>query len=229
VTRPLILDLYCCQGGASEGYVQAGFDVVGVDIVAQPRYPHPFGRADALEVLRSLVKSGNWRRYAGVHASPPCQLYSKTHRIRKNEHPDLVAPTRELLNSIDLPYVIENVPGAPLIDPVTICGQSLGLRMYRHREFETNWPLQAPLHYKHERKQVKMGRWPAEDEMLQPVGNFCAVELHRQEMGMPWANREGLREAIPPAYTKWIGSQLMSWIRTTSENQPKVEGENVIS
>jgi DNA (cytosine-5)-methyltransferase 1 len=113
-----------------------------------------------------------------------------------------------------LPYVIENVVGAcdELRDPVMLCGTMFGLRLYRHRLFETNWPLTPPLHGEHYLRQVKMGRRPGPQDILQPVGNFTDVESAREAMEMPWANRDGLREAIPPAYTKFIGERLLEHI-----------------
>lgn len=207
--RPFLIDLYCCQGGAGDGYQRAGFDVLGVDIEPQPRNPHDFHQRDAIAFLQEMRDTDTWDHVDAIHASPPCQLYSKAHRIRSNTHPDLIGPTRELLQAIGKPYVIENVPGAPLIEPVELCGSMFGLRLYRHRLFETNWPLTVPLHPAHMAPQVKMGRVAKPHEMIQPVGNFSGVQEAREVMDMPWASREGLREAIPPAYTEYIGVQLM--------------------
>ncbi len=209
--RPRLLDLCCCQGGASKGYVDAGFDVVGVDLQPQPRYPFEFHQADVLNVLRACDPYPaviGWR-FAAIHASPPCQAHSGTQRIRQNNHPDLIAEMRDLLEATGLPYVIENVPGAPLRDPVELCGEMFGLRTYRHRWFETNWPLTVPLHPQHVAPQAKMGRPPKDGEYMHVVGNFSNVGLGREIMGMPWASRDGLREAIPPAYTEFVGAQLL--------------------
>lgn len=206
--RPRLLDLFCCQGGAGEGYRLAGFDVTGVDIDPQPRNPHRFIQADAVSYL---LRHGH--EYDAVHASPPCQAFSRTQRIRGNEHPDLISPIRALLLELGVPYVIENVPGAPLRDPVMLCGSMFGMRLYRHRLFETNWPLTVRPHLKHFAPQVKMGRQPRADEFIQPIGNFTNVALAREVMEMPWASREGLREAIPPAYSEHIGRQLLAHIQ----------------
>lgn len=209
--RPLIIDGYCCQGGAGKGFHDAGWDVIGVDIDPQPRYPFPFIQMDVLEFLRKGMPIWDWRRPVAFHASPPCQLDSDTFRLNSNDHPDLIGPTRELLEQTGLPYVIENVKGAvpKLRDPVMICGPMVGVDMYRHRYFETNWPLTVPLHAEHTAPQVKMGRSPKPGEFIQAVGNFAGVQQAREVMGMPWANRDGLREAIPPAYTRYIGDRLI--------------------
>src|SRR4051812_9767099 len=114
--RPRLLDLFCGQGGAGEGYARAGFDVVGVDLDPQPRYPHPFEQGDALEYVKA-----NGHQFDVVHASPPCQAYSITRHTHHVTHPELIEPTRAALVATGLPYVIENVEGAPLLDPVTLC------------------------------------------------------------------------------------------------------------
>jgi DNA (cytosine-5)-methyltransferase 1 len=218
---PRILDVYCCQGGAGTGYARAGFDVVGVDIDPQPRYPFAFHRGDALVVLRRLLDGRAVEFSGGVaytledfdaaHTSPPCQLYSKTHRINRSDFPDLIGPTRELLAQTGLPWVIENVMDAEpeLHAPVMLCGEMFGLETYRHRLFETNWEMTAPEHPPHVAKNTKMGRAPVPGEYMHVVGNFSGVDKGRQVMGMPWANRDGLREAIPPAYSEYVGRQLI--------------------
>lgn len=202
--RPKLLDLFCCQGGAAMGYHAAGFDVVGVDIDPQSRYPFEFHQADALDYL---TRHGH--EFDAIHASPPCQAFTKTQKIQGNEHPDLLTPVRELLSDLGRPFVIENVPGAPLINPVELCGAMFGLRTYRHRLFESNTVLWAPQHPKHVAKTTKMGRPPRDGEFMHVVGNFSGVDQAREAMGMPWATRDGLREAIPPAYAEHIGRQLL--------------------
>jgi DNA (cytosine-5)-methyltransferase 1 len=218
-----ILDLYCGQGGASMGYHYAGFWVTGVDIHRQPRYPFVMREDDALGTLRRLLDGeavsfrddGTVRMtlsdFAAIHASPPCQLYSKTHRIMKSDFPDLIGPTRELLIETGMPYVIENVmEAAPeMREPVMLCGAMFGLETYRHRLFETNWGLRAPGHPEHVAKTTKMGRPVKPGEFMHVVGNFTGVDHGRKVMGMDWANRDGLREAIPPAYAEWVGQALM--------------------
>jgi DNA (cytosine-5)-methyltransferase 1 len=212
---PRLLDLFCCQGGASQCYVDAGFDVVGVDIESQPRYPYRFVEADALAYFAVHA-----HKYAAWHASPPCQAHTNAQKIMGNYHKDFIVPTRRAFIEANryrvafgfapVPWVIENVPGAPLIEPVELCGEMFGLETYRHRLFESNISIIPPEHPIHVAKTTKMGRAPVAGEYMHIVGNFSGVDKARGVMGMPWANRDGLREAIPPAYTEFIGHQLMS-------------------
>jgi len=202
--RPRLLDLYCCQGGAGMGYHRAGFDVVGVDIDPQPRYPFEFVQGDAIEYLK---RNGSY--YDAVHASPPCQAHTNAQKIMGNEHPELIEPTRNVLLELGIPYVIENVPGAPVLDPVELCGAMFGLGTYRHRLFETNFRVVVPAHPEHLSRTTKMGRKPVDGEMMHIVGNFSGVEKAKKAMGIDWMNRDGLRESIPPAYSEYIGKQLM--------------------
>lgn len=215
-----LLDLYCCQGGAGMGYHQAGFEVTGIDINPQPRYPFNFHQADALAYLEA-----HGHEYDAIHASPPCQAYTNAQRIQGNEHPDLVAPTRELLEAIGKPYIIENVPGSPLRDPVELCGAMFGLGTYRHRLFETNWNLTTPDHHEHATPTTKMGRAPIPGQMMHVVGNFSGVKQAKEAMGINWMTRDGLRESIPPAYTRHIGQQLME--RQTTHAAPHQGGVTV--
>jgi DNA (cytosine-5)-methyltransferase 1 len=205
---PKLLDLYCCQGGAAAGYAKAGFDVTGVDLKPQRRFPFTFHQADALEYARQ-----HGHQYDAIHASPPCQAHSNCQRIRDNEHPDLIADTREVLEHLGLPYVIENVVGAPLRDPALLCGHSLGLHTFRHRLFETNWPYTPPPHAQHPGTTVKMGRALQPGDYYHAVGNFISVDYVREDMQVPWMSRHGIRECIPPAYTLHIGEQLHLWMQ----------------
>jgi DNA (cytosine-5)-methyltransferase 1 len=214
--KPLLLDLFCCQGGASAGYVAAGFDVVGVDLAPQPRYPYRFYRWNALTFLEHYMpalKSGVMA--SAIHASPPCQGRTNAQKIQKRDHPKLIGQTRDLLAETGLPYVIENVPlmagvtdDDPMKNPVALCGAMFGLHTYRHRLFETNFDLGQPEHPEHTHQQVKMGRPVREGEFYQAVGNFSNVEYARRDMGVPWMSRDGIRECIPPAYTLYVGNQL---------------------
>lgn len=201
--RLKLLDLFCCAGGAGMGYARAGFEVVGVDINAQPRYPFAFHQGDALEFL---FEHGH--KFDAVHASPPCQAYSETRKIQSSAHPELIPPTRAALKRLGLPWVIENVPGSPLIDPVELCGAMFGLYTYRHRLFETNFPVTVPVHLEHAAQQAKMGRPPKEGDFIHVVGNFSGVEYAKKAMGIDWMNRNEMSQAIPPAYTEYLGRQL---------------------
>lgn len=216
---PRILDLFCCQGGASAGYVAAGFEVVGIDIDPQPRYPFRFEQRDAMFVLQELADNKRLLLHGevdAIHASPPCQAHSNAQKIRGRKHPELIKPVRELLVAIGLPYVIENVPGAPLLNPVELCGAMFGLRTYRHRLFESNLPLSVPRHPRHAHPTVKMGRPVREGDWYHAVGNFSNVGYIRRDLDAPWMNRDGLRESIPPVYAEHVGRQLRRYL----EQQP---------
>ncbi|MGA5084065.1 SAM-dependent methyltransferase [Streptomyces pseudogriseolus] len=202
-----VLDTYCCQGGASMGYYLAGFDVVGIDRDEQPHYPFAFIQGDAVEYIRA-----HGHEYDLIAGSPPCQRYTKAQRIMNREHPDLVGPTRDAMEATGRPWIIENVEGAPLLDTVTLCGAMFGMRTYRHREFESSLPLGTRLHPRHLAPVAKMGRPVRDGEFMHIVGNFTGVDLAREIMGMPWASREGLREAIPPAYAEFLGRQAAEHI-----------------
>lgn len=204
------------------GYHRAGFDVVGVDIRPQPNYPFEFVQADALEVLGNLDELTQDPHalidltpgFDAIHASPPCQAYTMAQRIRKRDHVDLVGPTRELLEQTGLPWVIENVPGAPLHNFVVLEGQMFdGLRTQRKRWFEANWPLEVPfLRSPRPAPQAKMGRKPKPHEWFQVVGNTSDANGARAAMGIDWMNRDELAQAIPPAYTEFIGHQLLAHV-----------------
>jgi len=226
-TRPRLLDLFCCAGGASAGYHAAGFDVTGVDIRPQPHYPFPFIQADALTVDLS--------GYDVIAASPPCQRYCvATPATRREDHPDLVEPIRRRLREAvargDIwAYVIENVPGAPLNDPITICGDTLRLGVRRHRLFESNVELYGtPCHHDRSAPAVPVygsygqrgGRNPVEGKPSHstalPAGEpsrGTSTDVARAAMGIDWMPWPELTQAIPPIYTAWIGVQLMSHAR----------------
>lgn len=202
-----ILDLYCCQGGASTGFVKAGFDVTGVDLYPQPKYPYRFIQGDAIDYLLEHGKG-----YDYIHASPPCQKDSKsTMQFRKlgKIYPDLISATREALIKAGKPYDIENVTGAPLINPVLLCGSMFGIPSYRHRLFETNWDLKQPEHPKHMARQAKMGRPIKEGEYIQYMGHFPMVNHVRDFTGFKWMSGYGLAQSIPSEYTEYIGIQFL--------------------
>jgi DNA (cytosine-5)-methyltransferase 1 len=204
--RPVALDLFCCQGGASHGLDAAGFQVVGIDIKPQPNYPFPFIRADAITTLPS--------GFDFIWASPPCQAHTLAQRIQGRDHPDLIEPTRAMLRASGIPYVIENVVGAPLQDPIMLCGAMFNLLTYRHRLFECSFSVEPPHHPDHDAPIRKMGRPVLDGEMMHIVGNFSGVQRARDIMGTQWMNRDGLREAIPPAFAKFIGEAALSAIRS---------------
>ncbi|MEU9947344.1 SAM-dependent methyltransferase [Streptomyces sp. NPDC047939] len=199
-----VLDTYCCQGGAGKGYEDAGARVTGVDKDPQPRYPFTFVQGDAIAYIRE-----HGAEYDFIHASPPCQYDSECQRIQGREHPDLIGPTRDALNSTGRPWVMENVRGAlpKLRDAVMLCGTMFGLETYRHRYFETGggFTLPQPHHPAHTVPQAKMGRPVPPGWYGQFVGNFSGVQHARDVMGVPWMNRDGIRECIPPIYAEWVG------------------------
>lgn len=215
--RPRLLDLFCCAGGAGMGYANAGFEVVGVDIDPQPHYPLLFIQADALTLDPEFITS-----FDAIHASPPCQSYSDLAKRNGNAHewPRLVEPVREMLIRTGLPYVIENVEGAPLLNPVVLCGTMFkGLRVLRHRLFEANFPILTPPHGKHpichtfDKRKAQYGKT---DEMRDFVsvngGGNCSVAAARDAMGIDWMTKNELNESIPPAYTRLIGKQLLEYM-----------------
>jgi DNA (cytosine-5)-methyltransferase 1 len=213
-----LLDLFCCAGGAGVGYARAGFEVVGVDIDHQPRYPYEFIQADALALDPEFVAS-----FDAVHASPPCQSYSDLAKRNNNADawPRLIDPTRDLLVASGLPWVIENVEGAPLRNPVVLCGTMFpGLRVLRHRLFEANFPIVAPPHGKHPRvhtfdkRKSHYGKTNDMRDFVQVTGGGnCTIAAAKDAMGIDWMTKNEMNESIPPAYTQLIGEQLLAHIR----------------
>jgi DNA (cytosine-5)-methyltransferase 1 len=207
-----LLDLFCGAGGAGMGYYCAGFEVVGVDINPQPHYPFEFHQADALEYL---VEHGT--EFDVIHASPPCQAFTAMQHICKNAaaHPDLVDPVRRLLIDSGKPYIIENVVGAPLRTDLLLCGTMLGLPIIRHRIFESN--IHMPL----------LTTTCHHDNVYDPwhgVGGVGQREKLSEAMGIDWfMTRKEVREAIPPAYTEWIGKQILAAILAKYPAHPKKE------
>lgn len=271
--KPRLLDLFCGAGGCAKGYQRAGFYVVGVDINPQPRYcGEEFMQGDALEYCRQ-----HGHEFDAIHASPPCQAYCSLKSMpNAKKHPDLVVPTREVLQASGLPHVIENVPGAPLIDPTVLCGTMFGLgtgdaELWRHRLFETNWSLMLPFgmhckHYRHLSRrticvvgQRGIAEWRAgrneaksisqregrkmprvisvlgahgdpglsmlRQRMRKDLGSdekpyyFTAAERN-EAMGIDWMKGGEISQAIPPAYTEFIGRQLMAAVAERVPHDP---------
>jgi DNA (cytosine-5)-methyltransferase 1 len=216
--KPRLLDLFCCAGGASMGYSRAGFDVVGVDINPQPRYPFEFIQADVLNLDIEFIRS-----FDAVHASPPCQAYSDLAKRNKNgdDWPKLIEPVRDLLIYTDLPYIIENVDNAPLIKPILLCGTMFPpLRVLRHRLFETNFEVVPPTHGKHpkvhtfDKRKPQFGNTDEWKDFVQVTGGGnCTVAAARDAMGIAWMIKKEINEAIPPAYTEFIGDVLLNIAR----------------
>lgn len=201
----------------AKGYNDAGFEVVGVDIVPQPNYPYEFHQADAMTYRLD--------GFDVIHASPPCQRFSvgTTYPGAREKWPDLIAETRARLRETGLPYVIENVPNAPLESPVRLCGVMFGLNVIRHRNFESNVLLVVPAHVPHARPIQR----PARDgttrivqrsQYAQVAGhggesNSYAIADWQAAMGIDWMTRKELVEAIPPVYAEYLGKQLMEVLR----------------
>lgn len=210
---PSCLDLYCKAGGASAGYAQAGFEVTGVDHEPQPRFPFRFILADALEYVEA-----HGHEYDLLAASPPCQAHTSLQGRWGREYPDLIAATRAALQATGRPYVIENVPGAPLLNPLMLCGSMFGLRVIRHRLFETHPPLWfPPATCSHPRGAVgRQGHRGADREWITVTGHFSDVPLAQRVMGLPWMTQTELSQAIPPPYTRWVGESMRPYLEELS-------------
>lgn len=210
-----LLDLFCGAGGAGMGYHRAGFDVTGVDVAPQKRYPFRFVQADALEYL-----ADHWREYDVIHASPPCQAYSVTKSLHANQYEELVGETRTALIQTGKPYVIENVPGAPLLNPLLLCGSMFGLALIRHRIFESTpviWFPPAPCKCRSLRTNSSRSNSTfASGATAITVAGFIFRKPDAEiAMGIDWMhNRKELAQAIPPAYTHFIGQRIQQHIRS---------------
>lgn len=218
-----LLDLFCCAGGAAMGYYRAGFtEITGIDIRPQPRYPFRFIQADALEYLAE-----HGHEYDVIHASPPCQAHSDLAHLHRSKgtdyderHKDLIPQTRALLQAIGKPYIIENVEGAPLTNSFTLCGAMFGLKVYRHRLFETSFFAIVPPHIAHHDNTPAVGRGISSKGFISVtgVGGFGIPNgfgYACSAMGIDWMSRPELSQAIPPAYTQWIGERLLEQMEVT--------------
>lgn len=237
VDVPRLLDTYCCEGGAGMGYHRAGFAVFGVDLFkhrnaagkrvgfSQKRYPFASHQGDAVEYIKE-----HGHEYDVIHASPPCQRHSAgTRAIDRDEYPDLIGPTRDALIATGKPYVIENVVGAPLVDPVELCGCMFGpegmsavdtdgvrLWLQRPRLFESNVPLSAPRPHDHSRHEWVGGSYGGarrdkyEARYERHGGYVPSIPVQQELLGIDWMTQGGMFQSVPPAYTEWIGRQLIA-------------------
>jgi len=217
-----MIDAFCGAGGATRGYQLAGFRVIGVDITPQSNYVgDEFHQGDALEFI-----AAHGHKFDAIHASPPCQAYSMANNIHgRTDHPDLVAATRRALTATGRPWVIENVPGAPMTNYAVLCGLAFGLGVKRHRLFETSFwvwgpPLCPPGHpgdwvsvFGHtvlERGHV-IGKAKGGGNRIKR--RHLGTDRGRSAMGIDWMTRDELSQAIPPAYCEFIGQQLLAFLQ----------------
>lgn len=215
-----ILDLYCGAGGAGKGYQDAGFDITGVDINPQPDYPGTFIQSDALAFL-----AAHGHEYDGVHASPPCQASSALTKgtNKGREYLNLIPATRALLALLDVPTVMENVQGSDLRRDMTLCGEMFKLGVIRHRYFELEgFDFTAPNHVKHRGRTRGWRHGKYFDGPYLAVygegGGKGTVAEWQEAMGIHWtSNRKSIAEAIPPAYTEFIGRQVMEQLKLERE------------
>jgi len=212
-----ILDLFCGAGGAGKGYQDAGFDVTGVDIAAQPDYPGTFVQGDALAYL-----AAHGHEFDAIHASPPCQASSALTKgtNKGREYLNLIPATRALLALHNKPTVIENVQGSDLRRDLTLCGEMFGLGVIRHRYFEVSGFAALPTPHKPHRGRVagwRHGEWfdGPYFAVYGDGGGKGTVAQWQEAMGMRWTdNRKSIAEAIPPAYTRFIGGQVMQYLES---------------
>lgn len=206
--KPRILDLFSGAGGAAMGYHRAGFDVVGVDIKPQPRYPFEFHQADALDLLVNgwIQDNGPW---SAIHGSPPCQRYSQASKGHGTtaRHPDFIRGVRKRFSMLGFPWVVENVVGAPMHQGFRLCGSMFDLPVRRHRLFDCSELIMPPAH------SGCAGR---------PVINFYghrnghSIAEAPAAIGVPWMTPTEALQAVPPAYTRFIGEQLLEAVRAVA-------------
>lgn len=209
MARPLLLDLFCKAGGAAKGYWLAGFDVIGVDIEPQKRYPFEMVVADALQPPFDL--SG----FDAIHASPPCQAYSRSRNNGCHKGSvKLIPQVREMLSATGRPYVIENVVGSDLRDPLELCGASFGLHtgqfdLARHRLFEVSFLILGPPCQHRRGKTIGVYGNGTNAWHRKKFGRNITDAEKKEAMGIDWMTRKELTQAIPPAYTEFIGKHLL--------------------
>lgn len=216
MTRPLLLDLFCGAGGASVGYDSAGFDVVGVDINPQPNYPYDFIQGDALSIVRYLYED-----FDAIHASPPCQ-FATAYKRRPGVAEDavnLIPRTQWELAIAPRPYVIENVEQARpwLHNPIRLCGSSFGLDVRRHRLFECSFPvLERGCDHGWQTPRFPPATNRTNLRSTVEVGSWRCAHLAPAAMGIDWMTNDELSQAIPPAFTEFIGAQLLQSISASA-------------
>lgn len=232
--RPRLLDLFCGAGGAGMGYHRAGFDVVGVDIEPQPDYPFEFHQADALVFLTEHAGE-----FDALHGSPPCQAFTPLsalpHAGRRNPVVDLVKPTRDAFIRAGLPWAIENVVQAPIAHEsdlfgshgVILCGTMFDLTIYRHRKFETSFTVPQPPHPLHRHLAMRAGYLPTEERPFMSIhgrnghNSRAWVVAAAAAMGTPWmTSLNPVCEAIPPAYTEFVGRRLLDALSRFGNDGP---------
>lgn len=215
--KPRLLDLFCGAGGCAVGYHRAGFDVTGVDVRRQPAYPFQFVCGDAIQFLVE-----HHREFDAIHASPPCQLFSvasKQDGFGKSReevpHHDLLTPVRAELWRLGVPFVIENVVGAPLKADLLLCGKMFGLGVVRHRVFYTRgFKCPQPTHPRHRGLVVTVAGHSGGSSRRDGSSRFAGVEMRRAAMGIDWMTNSELVEAVPPAYTAYVGQHLFKVVST---------------
>lgn len=210
--KPKLLDLFCCEGGAGVGYAMAGFEITGIDNEPQPKNQHAFIQNDALEFLRL-----HGHEFDAIHASPPCQAYSRALKHLSSPKQMLINETRTLMVKSGKPWIIENVAGAPLATDsdlfgnhgVQLCGTMFGLRVYRHRLFETSFQLPSAPPCNHEITAMNPHNVKGREKIYAEMGRGDPEIKWQKEMGIEWMSRHGARQAVPPVFTHWIGKELL--------------------
>ena len=242
--RPRLLDLFCGEGGAGRGFQLAGFDVTGVDLAKRcaSRYPGRFIRGDAVKF--AVDHAGD---FDAVHASPPCKVHTSLAVLHPEDtagmlfpmatHVDLIPDTRAALVASGRPWIIENVPGAPLIDPVTLCGSMFGLgavcedgwrQLWRHRLFESTARLIAPGPCQHDGSPVGVYGNGGGGLDAATRGYKATQQEANEALQTPWMSRTGVSQAIPPAYTEWLGAQLLDQLGNEKTPEPMGVGSGVV-